>query len=175
MTANAGNLAQGAPTNVDLAGAIGVMALLAHGNDAAADSGGRVEIIRPGPGMMKPSGTWSVGARAGDFVFVSGVRGVDAETGAPVAGEAARIRRMFDNLLAVAAEAGAARHNAVRITIFVTDIALFGPLIDSVQKDIWGDGPYPPRTMLEAPRLEHNDIAEIDGVFYAPLNVASEK
>ncbi|RYF30389.1 MAG: RidA family protein, partial [Cytophagaceae bacterium] len=28
---------------------------------------------------------------------------------------------------------------------------------------------YPPRTVLEVPRLDQNDIAEIDGTFYRPI------
>ena len=32
------------------------------------------------PGAIKAEGTWSLGARAGDFVFVAGMQGVDPAT-----------------------------------------------------------------------------------------------
>ncbi|GJD40940.1 MULTISPECIES: RidA family protein [Methylobacterium] len=135
---------------------------------ACADETSRVEILAPNAETITPSGTWSIGARAGDFVFIGGMRGVDRATGQLIEGEEARIRRMFDNMLAAAAVAGATKSDAVRLTVFVTDVARLRPIVNTVQKDIWGDGPYPPRTVLEVPRLDQNDIAEIDGTFYRP-------
>ena len=32
-------------------------------------------------GAIAPTGTWAIGARGGDFVFVAGMRGIDPETG----------------------------------------------------------------------------------------------
>ncbi|WP_027172945.1 RidA family protein [Methylobacterium sp. 10] len=136
---------------------------------ASADETSRVEILAPNAETIAPSGTWSIGARAGDFVFIGGMRGVDRATGKLVEGEEARIRRMFDNMLAAAAVAGATKSDAVRLTVFVTDVARLRPIVNKVQKDIWGDGPYPPRTVLEVPRLDQSDIAEIDGTFYRPV------
>ena len=106
--------------------------------------------------------------RAGDFVFIGGMRGTDRVTGKMVDGDEARIRRMFDNMLAAAEAAGATKADAVRLTVFVTDVAKYRPVVNKVQKDIWGDGPYPPRTVLQVPALDQGDIAEIDGTFYAP-------
>jgi enamine deaminase RidA (YjgF/YER057c/UK114 family) len=34
------------------------------------------------PGAIAPIGTWSLGARAGDFVFVAGMRGIDPASNA---------------------------------------------------------------------------------------------
>ncbi len=127
-----------------------------------------VKIIAPTDKTITPSGTWSIGARAGDFVFIGGMRGTDRVTGKMVDGDEARIRRMFDNMLAAAEAAGATKADAVRLTVFVTDVAKYRPVVNKVQKDIWGDGPYPPRTVLQVPALDQGDIAEIDGTFYAP-------
>ena len=44
-----------------------------------------VETLSP-EGAIAPTGTWSVGARAGDFVFVAGMRGIDPATNVLVAG-----------------------------------------------------------------------------------------
>lgn len=147
---------------------VAVAAALAAGS-ASAQQASAVQIIAPTDKTITPSGTWSIGARAGDFVFIGGMRGVDRATGKLVEGEEARVRRMFDNMLAAAEAAGATKHDAVRLTVFVTDVARLRPVVNKVQKDIWGDGPYPPRTVLEVPALDQGDIAEIDGTFYAPL------
>lgn len=135
---------------------------------ASAQTAGAVQTIAPTDKTITPSGTWSIGARAGDFVFIGGMRGTDRVTGKMVDGDEARIRRMFDNMLAAAEAAGASKADAVRLTVFVTDVAKYRPLVNKVQKDIWGDGPYPPRTVLQVPALDQGDIAEIDGTFYAP-------
>ena len=147
---------------------VAAAAALAAGS-ASAQQASAVQIIAPTDKTITPSGTWSIGARAGDFVFIGGMRGVDRATGKLVEGEEARVRRMFDNMLAAAEAAGATKHDAVRLTVFVTDVARLRPVVNKVQKDIWGDGPYPPRTVLEVPALDQGDIAEIDGTFYAPL------
>jgi len=136
---------------------------------ASAQEKSAVRIIAPTDKTITPSGTWSIGARAGDFVFIGGMRGTDRVTGQMVEGDEARVRRMFDNMLAAAEAAGATKADAVRLTVFVTDVAKYRPLVNKVQKDIWGDGPYPPRTVLQVPALDQGDIAEIDGTFYAPV------
>ncbi len=51
-----------------------------------------VRILTPA-GAIAPTGTWSVGTRAGDFVFVAGMRGIDPATNALVEGDEARIRQ----------------------------------------------------------------------------------
>lgn len=33
----------------------------------------------------------------------------------------------------------------------------------------YGQRPYPPRTVLEARKLDQDDIAEVDATFYAPF------
>ena len=39
---------------------------------------------------------------------------------------------------------------------------------NKVQEELWGKGPYPPRTILEVHRLNQDDIFEVEGTFYAP-------
>jgi enamine deaminase RidA (YjgF/YER057c/UK114 family) len=128
-----------------------------------------VKIIPPVDGGVKPSGSWSVGARAGDFVFVGGMRGVDPATNKLVEGDEARIRQMFINMKQVAEAEGASLRDAVRLTIYVSDVVKLRPVVNKVQEDLWGKGPYPPRTVLEVRRLDQDDIAEVDATFYAPV------
>ena len=54
-----------------------------------------VKTLNP-PGAIGTGGnTWSVGARAGDFIFVAGMQGVDPATNKLVEGAEARIRQQF--------------------------------------------------------------------------------
>ena len=121
------------------------------------------------PGAIKAEGTWSLGARAGDFVFVAGMQGVDPATNKLVEGDEARIRQAFLNIRLIAQSEGASLQDCVRLTIYVSDLATIAPLVDKVQAELWGKPPYPPRTMFEAKQLFDDDIIEIDSVFYAPL------
>jgi enamine deaminase RidA (YjgF/YER057c/UK114 family) len=50
-----------------------------------------VETLNP-PGAIKAEGTWSLGVRAGDFVFVAGMQGIDPVTNTLVQDPKARIR-----------------------------------------------------------------------------------
>lgn len=126
-----------------------------------------VKILSP-PGARQPTGTWSLGARGGDFVFVAGMRGVDPNTNTMVAGDEARIRQAFLNMKLIAASEGATLGDCVRLVIYMTDLFRFRGLLDKVQTELWGDGPYPPRTIMEVDRLAQDDIFEVDGTFYAP-------
>jgi len=51
-----------------------------------------VKILSPA-GAIEPTGPWSLGARAGDFVFVAGMRGIDKATNTVTGSEEERIRR----------------------------------------------------------------------------------
>ena len=135
---------------------------------ASAQSPNGVRTLDP-PGAIKAEGTWSLGARAGDFVFVAGMQGVDPATNKLVPDAEGRIRQAFLNIKLIAQSEGAALQDCVRLTIYVSDLSKVAPLVDKVQAELWGKPPYPPRTMFEARRLFDDDIVEIDSVFYAPL------
>ena len=135
---------------------------------AAAQSPERVKTLEPA-GAIKTTGTWSLGARAGDFVYVAGMRGIDPATNTLVQGEEARIRQGFLNMKMIAESEGASLRDCVRIVVYVTDMFRFRPLVNKVQEELWGKGPYPPRTIVEVHRLNQDDIFEVEGTFYAPV------
>ncbi len=128
---------------------------------------GGVRILSPA-GAIAPTGTWSLGARAGDFVFVAGMRGIDPATGTLVAGPEQRIRQAFQNMQIIAGSEGAELANCVRLTVFVTDMAALRPLVNKVQEQLWAGLPYPPRTIVQVAKLNQDDIFEVEGTFYAP-------
>jgi len=53
--------------------------------------------------------------------------------------------------------------------VYVTDMFRFRPLVNKAQEQLWGAGPYPPRTIIEVHRLNQDDIFEVEGTFYAPV------
>lgn len=127
-----------------------------------------VKILSP-KGAIAPTGTWSVGARAGDFVFVAGMRGIDPASNTMLEGEEERIRQAFTNMKTVAESEGASLASCVRLTVYVTDMARLRPLVNKVQEEFWAGGPYPPRTILQVSALNQDDIFEVEGTFYVPV------
>lgn len=126
-----------------------------------------VKILSP-KGAIAPTGTWSLGARAGDFVFVAGMRGIDPASNAMLGSEEERIKRAFTNMKIIAESEGASLTDCVRLTVYVTDMAALRPLVNKVQQELWAGGPYPPRTIVEVAKLNQDDIFEVEGTFYAP-------
>lgn len=80
-----------------------------------------VKTLAP-DGAIKSTGTWNLGARAGDFVFVAGMRGIDPRTNSLVQGDEARIMQGFLNMKLIAESEGATLRDAVRIVVYVTDM-----------------------------------------------------
>ena len=97
------------------------------------------------------------------------MRGIDPKTNTLVQGDEARIRQGFLNMQMIAESEGAALRDCVRIVVYVTDMFRFRPLVNKVQEELWGKGPYPPRTIVEVHRLNQDDIFEVEGTFYAPM------
>src|SRR5436190_18250890 len=127
-----------------------------------------VKTLAP-EGAIKSTGTWNLGTRAGDFVYIAGMRGIDPKTNQLVQGDEARIMQGFMNMKLIAESEGASLRDAVRIVVYVTDMFRFRPLVNKVQEQLWRAGPYPPRTIIEVHRLNQDDIFEVEGTFYAPL------
>ena len=126
-----------------------------------------VKTLTPS-GAIKSTGTWNLGTRAGDFIFVAGMRGIDPNTNNLVPGDEARIMQAFMNMKLIAESEGATLKDAVRLVVYVTDMFRYRPLVNKVQEQLWGAGPYPPRTIIEVDRLNQDDIVEVEGTFYAP-------
>jgi 2-iminobutanoate/2-iminopropanoate deaminase len=134
---------------------------------ANAQSPNGVRTLDP-PGAIKAEGTWSLGARAGDFVFVAGMQGVDPATNKLVKDPQSRIRQAFLNIKTIAESEGASLKDCVRLTVYLSDLPRYAPMVEKAQSELWGGPPYPPRTMIEVRNIYDNDIVEIDSVFYAP-------
>jgi enamine deaminase RidA (YjgF/YER057c/UK114 family) len=150
-----------------VATALLIISYTAHAEESSRNMQSRVKALAP-EGAIQSTGTWNVGARAGDFVYVAGMRGIDPKTNTLVQGDEARVRQAFANMKFIAASEGASLKDAVRLVVYVTDMFRFRPLVNKIQEELWGKGPYPPRTIVEVHRLNQDDIVEIEGTFYAP-------
>jgi 2-iminobutanoate/2-iminopropanoate deaminase len=126
-----------------------------------------IEFLSP-PGAIKPTGTWSLGVRAGDFVYVAGMRGIDPATNTLVKGDLARVRQAFLNMQTIVEAAGGGLRDAVRLVVYVADMDRYRPLVNKIQEELWGGGPYPPRTIVEVSRLNQDDVVEVEGTFFCP-------
>jgi 2-iminobutanoate/2-iminopropanoate deaminase len=126
-----------------------------------------VRMIAP-VGTITPTGPWSLGSRAGDYLFVAGMRGIDPKTNTLVEGDTARVRQAFLNMKMIAEFDGARLADCVRLVVYVTDMARLRPIANAVQEQLWGGAGYPPRTIVEVQRLNEDDIFEVEGTFYVP-------
>jgi 2-iminobutanoate/2-iminopropanoate deaminase len=118
-------------------------------------------------GAIKSTGTWNVGSRAGDFIYIAGMRGIDPKTDTLVNGDEARIRQAFLNMKLIAESEGATLRDAVRLVVYTTDMFRYRPIMNKIQTELWGQGPYPPRTIIEVDRLNQDDIVEVEGTFHS--------
>ncbi len=111
----------------------------------------------------KAIGPYSQAVRAGDTVYLSGQIPLDPATGELVGGDfEAQARRVFENLRAVAAAAGASLDNAVRVTIYLVDLGQF-PLVNAVMAEYFME-PYPARVTLGVASLPRGAQVEVDCV-----------
>jgi reactive intermediate/imine deaminase len=115
------------------------------------------------PDAPKAIGPYSQAVRAGDTVYCSGQIPLDPATGELVAGDfETRARRVFDNLQAVARAAGASLDEAVRVTIYLTDLGKF-PLANAVMAEYFSE-PYPARVTIGVASLPRGAEVEVDCV-----------
>jgi reactive intermediate/imine deaminase len=107
-------------------------------------------------------GPYSQAVRAGNTVFLSGQIGLDPVTMQLVDGFEAQTRRVFDNLKAVAAASGGSLADAVRVTIYLTDLANF-PTVNEIMASYFAQ-PYPARATVGVVQLPRGAQVEVDAV-----------
>ena len=92
-------------------------------------------------------GTYSQAVRVGDTVYLSGQMPLDPRTMQLVTGDIeAQIRRVFENLKAVAAAAGGTLAQAVKMNVYLTDLAHFGKVNEIMA--LYCAKPYPARAAV---------------------------
>ncbi len=108
-------------------------------------------------------GTYSQAVKVGNFVFLSGQIPLVPGTMEIVAGDfTARARQVFENLKAVAEEAGGSLNDAVKLTIFLTDLGNFTAVNEVMAK--YCDEPYPARAAVQVSALPKGVDVEADAI-----------
>jgi len=110
-------------------------------------------------------GTYSQAVRAGDTVYLSGQVPFDPVTMQLVTGDIeVQTRRVFENLKAVAEAAGGSLGHAVKLTIFLTDLASFAK-VNEVMATYFAK-PYPARSTIGVASLPRGAQVEIECVLH---------
>jgi reactive intermediate/imine deaminase len=112
------------------------------------------------PGAIGP---YSQAVKTGLVVFTSGQIGLDPATGELVSQDfEAQVRRSFANLAAVAEAAGGSLANAVKFTLFLTDLAKFAK-VNEIMSEVLGK-PYPARSTVGVASLPKGAQFEVEAV-----------
>lgn len=108
-------------------------------------------------------GTYSQAVRCGDSVYLSGQIPLVPQTMEMVdGGMEAQIRRVFDNLSAVAAAAGGSLADVVKLNIYLVDLGQFA-LVNQVMAGYFKE-PYPARAAVGVAALPRDAQVEMDAV-----------
>ena len=108
-------------------------------------------------------GTYSQAVQTGNTVYLSGQIPLVPETMEMVEGNMeTQIRRVFDNLSAVAEAAGGSLENIAKLNIFLTDLGRF-PLVNQVMAEYFQE-PYPARAAVGVASLPKDAAVEMDAV-----------
>ena len=119
-------------------------------------------------------GPYSQAVMVGNTVYLSGQIPLDPKTmqlvGGGEGGMDAQIRRVFDNLAAVAKEAGGSLHDVVKLNVFLTDLSHFAKVNDIMAG--YFEPPYPARAAIGVAALPKGAQVEMDAIMVLPDNAS---
>jgi reactive intermediate/imine deaminase len=110
----------------------------------------------------KAIGTYSQAVRCGSTVYLSGQIGLDPATMEMAAGIDPQIRRVLENLKAVAAASGGSLDDIVKLTVYLTDLKNFARLNEIMTT--FFSAPYPARAAVGVASLPRGALVEIDAI-----------
>jgi 2-iminobutanoate/2-iminopropanoate deaminase len=115
------------------------------------------------PGAPAAIGPYSHAVRAGSLLFCSGQIPLDPSSGEIVGTSAAeQARRCLENLTVVCEAAGASLADAVRLTVYMTDLSAFAE-VGEVYETFFSDSP-PARVAVGVAALPKGAQVEIDAI-----------
>lgn len=110
-------------------------------------------------------GTYSQAVMADNIVYLSGQIPLDPSTMELVGTDVReQIRRVFANLAAVAGAAGGTLADAVKLNVYLTDLADF-PLVNEVMPEFF-TAPYPARAAIGVSQLPKGAKVEADAILH---------
>ena len=108
-------------------------------------------------------GTYSQAVKIGNTVYLSGQIALDPQSMTMMEGDTeAEIRRVFDNLQAVATAAGGSLNDMAKLNVFLVDLANF-TLVNQIMAEYFSQ-PYPARAAIGVAALPRDASVEMDGV-----------
>lgn len=108
-------------------------------------------------------GTYSQAVKVGNTVYLSGQIPLDPQSMNLVDGDmAAQVRRVFDNLSAVAEAAGGSLKHIAKLNIFLTDLSHFA-LVNEIMAEYFQQ-PYPARAAVGVASLPKDAAVEMDAI-----------
>ena len=108
-------------------------------------------------------GAYSQGVAANEFVFTSGQIGINPETGELIMENfEAEVLQVLKNVQSVLQAGGSDIKNAVKLSVFITDLSNF-KLVNNIFIDFF-NGDYPARSVVEVSALPLNANIEIEAI-----------
>jgi len=108
-------------------------------------------------------GTYSQAVKCGNTVYCSGQIPLDPASMNLVEGDMnAQVRRVFDNLQAVAEAAGGSLADVAKLNVFLTDLNHFA-LVNEIMAEYFQE-PYPARAAIGVASLPKGAQVEMDAV-----------
>jgi reactive intermediate/imine deaminase len=107
-------------------------------------------------------GTYSQAVIAGGTLYLAGQIGLDPATMRLADGIDAQIHRVFANLRAVAEAAGSSLADAVKVTVYLTDLAHFAR-VNEIMAEYFPQ-PYPSRAAVGVAALPRGALVEADAI-----------
>ncbi len=126
------------------------------------------EIIQSDKAMA-PTGPFVQAIKVGNFLFMSGFRGVDPKTNkVPKDDINAEARNVFESMKGVIEKAGGSMNDIISTTVYVRDMFRHRPIVNELYEEYF-NGKYPTRTIVEISRLNGDDNIEITAsIAYIP-------
>ena len=114
------------------------------------------------PSAPAAIGTYSQAVKVGNTVYCAGQIGLDPATMQMAEGFEAQTVRVFENLKAVAEAAGGSLADAVKLTIYLTDLANFAK-VNEVMARYFAE-PFPARAAVGVKELPKGGVVEADAI-----------
>ena len=107
-------------------------------------------------------GPYSQAISINGMLFTSGQLGIDPATGALPEGVEAQTEQSLKNLDAILIEAGCAKTDVVKTTVFIKNMGDF-PTVNGIYERFFGEH-KPARSCIEVARLPKDGLVEIEAV-----------
>ena len=114
-------------------------------------------------GVPPATGPWARAVEWNGMIFISGLRGIDPETGLPAGTTDQRLERILEHLSLTLEAHGSDLSSVVSTRVYVTDMNGLRPAVNAFYEKAFGEH-LPTRTILEVSSLNQNDSIEIEFV-----------